>query len=68
MSNIQIFYVEPGHTGAGFWYVIIFSCILQFLITYFSFRGDYRNCDLPFWTAKAILQYAAELEDDVSYK
>jgi len=28
----------------------------------FSCRGAYGHCDLPHWTAKAILQYAAELE------
>lgn len=27
-----------------------------------SFRGDYGNCDIPPWTAKAVLQYAAEVE------
>ncbi|CAF2610652.1 unnamed protein product [Rotaria sp. Silwood2] len=25
--------------------------------------GDYRNCDIPFWTVQTILQYASELED-----
>jgi hypothetical protein len=25
-------------------------------------RGDYRNCDIPLWTAKAILTYAAQIE------
>ena len=25
-------------------------------------RGDYRNCDIPQWTAEAILTYAAQLE------
>jgi hypothetical protein len=35
---------------------------------YISFRGDYRNCDIPIWTAQAILQYAAESENDVSHK
>jgi hypothetical protein len=26
-------------------------------------RGDYRNCDIPPWTAEVILKYAAELEN-----
>ena len=25
--------------------------------------GDYRNCDIPFWTAEAILKYAAQTEN-----
>ncbi|CAF1108747.1 unnamed protein product [Adineta steineri] len=28
-----------------------------------GFWGDYRNCDIPYWTAEAILKYAAELEN-----
>ncbi|CAF1463162.1 unnamed protein product [Adineta ricciae] len=28
-----------------------------------GFWGDYRNCDIPYWTAEAILKYAAELEE-----
>ncbi|CAF4331877.1 unnamed protein product, partial [Adineta steineri] len=33
-----------------------------------GFWGDYRNCDIPYWTAEAILKYAAELENvDVVY-
>ena len=35
---------------------------------YITFRGDYRNCDLPIWTAQAILQYAAQLDEDVSHQ
>ncbi|CAF0993021.1 unnamed protein product [Rotaria sordida] len=27
-----------------------------------GFWGDYRNCDVPFWTAEALLKYAAEIE------
>ncbi|CAF0924132.1 unnamed protein product [Rotaria sp. Silwood1] len=27
-----------------------------------GFWGDYRNCDIPFWTAQALLKYAAEIE------
>jgi hypothetical protein len=27
-----------------------------------SFRGDYRGCDLPYWTAEAIIQYIASVE------
>jgi hypothetical protein len=26
------------------------------------FRGDYRNCDIPLWTAEAMLTYAAQVE------
>jgi hypothetical protein len=26
------------------------------------FRGDYRGCDLPYWTAVAIVQYIAAVE------
>ncbi len=35
---------------------------------YISSRGDYRNCDIPIWTAQAFLQYAADTEKDVSDK
>ncbi|CAF3066537.1 unnamed protein product [Rotaria socialis] len=28
-----------------------------------GFWGDYRNCDIPYWTAEAILKYAADLEE-----
>ncbi|CAF3614912.1 unnamed protein product [Rotaria sordida] len=28
-----------------------------------GFWGDYRNCDIPYWTAEYILKYAAELEN-----
>ncbi|CAF5018539.1 unnamed protein product, partial [Rotaria sp. Silwood1] len=28
-----------------------------------GFWGDYRNCDIPYWTAESILKYAAELEN-----
>ena len=37
---------------------------------YVSFRGDYRNCDLPYWTAETILKYIAENEkvaDSIQY-
>ncbi|CAF1315960.1 unnamed protein product [Adineta ricciae] len=27
-----------------------------------GFWGDYRNCDIPYWTAEAILKYAAAVE------
>ncbi|CAF4257182.1 unnamed protein product, partial [Rotaria sp. Silwood2] len=27
-----------------------------------GFWGDYRNCDVPFWTAEELLKYAAEIE------
>jgi len=27
-----------------------------------GFWGDLHNCDLPYWTAELILQYASELE------
>jgi len=29
---------------------------------YVSFKGDYRGCDLPYWTAEAIVQYIAAVE------
>ena len=25
-------------------------------------RGDYRNCDIPHWSAEALVKYAAEME------
>ncbi|CAF3487160.1 unnamed protein product [Rotaria socialis] len=28
-----------------------------------GFWGDYRNCDIPIWTAQAMLQYASAIED-----
>ena len=28
-----------------------------------KFRGDYRNCDIPYWTAEAILKHAADIEN-----
>ncbi|CAF2554038.1 unnamed protein product [Rotaria sp. Silwood2] len=28
-----------------------------------GFWGDYRNCDIPYWTAEVILKYAAKLEN-----
>ncbi|CAF3896250.1 unnamed protein product, partial [Adineta steineri] len=28
-----------------------------------GFWGDYRNCDIPYWTAEATLKYAAEIEN-----
>lgn len=30
--------------------------------TSLSYRGDYRNCDLPYWTAEAILRRIVEVE------
>ncbi|CAF1472859.1 unnamed protein product [Adineta steineri] len=32
-----------------------------------GFWGDYRNCDLPYWTAQSILRYASELEEDIDF-
>ncbi|CAF1012169.1 unnamed protein product, partial [Didymodactylos carnosus] len=33
-----------------------------------GFWGDYRNCDLPLWTAEEILKYIAEMEEfDIIY-
>ncbi len=29
---------------------------------YVLFRGDYRGCDLPYWTAEAIIKYIAAVE------
>lgn len=30
--------------------------------SFLSYRGDYRNCDLPYWTAEAILRRIVEVE------
>ena len=41
--------------------------LFQWLVNYLRSR-DFRNCDLPYWTAQIILQSAAELEEDVSHE
>lgn len=50
------------------WFLVYLSYSNTCDITNISFRGDYRHCDIPFWTAQAFLQYAAQVDGDVSDK
>ena len=56
-----IVFIEPGHAGAGFWSVR--SVVNRLIVERSLCRGDYRNCDIPIWTAQVMLQHASQYDD-----